>query len=299
MSADHDLHRIVRSWLREDAHEDADRVLFTVLDQIDTTPQRRASWPAWRSPLMSKMLRYALMAAAVLVAAVIGYQFLPSSNTGGPGESASPSPTLAPTLAPTPSPSTAAAAFPPSGSLAVGRHSMVLSGQHLSIEFTTDGWKSNGQYGIDRLPITDSDAASFIFWPNSAPDNVFADPCAEALASPAPAGQVADLAAAVAAIPGINLVSGPSDVSVGGYPGQLVVFTVPDDIGCRPDQFYLWEDLDSPGAARYATQLGETYYIWIIDVNGVIVWIDGEVYAASGPEVAQEVQQIVDSIQFE
>ena len=46
MSTDRDVTRIVRSWLHEDAHEDADRILNLVLDQIDTTPQRLAR--GWR-----------------------------------------------------------------------------------------------------------------------------------------------------------------------------------------------------------------------------------------------------------
>ena len=40
--------RIVLSWLREDAHENAERVLLRALDEVDTTPQRRSWWPAWR-----------------------------------------------------------------------------------------------------------------------------------------------------------------------------------------------------------------------------------------------------------
>ena len=41
MSTDRDIDRTVRSWLNEDRHEDADRVLGTVLDQVDTSPQGR------------------------------------------------------------------------------------------------------------------------------------------------------------------------------------------------------------------------------------------------------------------
>ena len=41
--------RTVLSWLREDAHENAERVLLRALDEVDTTPQRRSRWPAWRS----------------------------------------------------------------------------------------------------------------------------------------------------------------------------------------------------------------------------------------------------------
>ena len=43
-----DTTRIVRSWLRMDEHESADRVLDVVLDSLDATPQRRPWWPARR-----------------------------------------------------------------------------------------------------------------------------------------------------------------------------------------------------------------------------------------------------------
>ncbi|MGH2462494.1 MAG: hypothetical protein ACRDFZ_02565 [Candidatus Limnocylindria bacterium] len=45
--------------------------------------------------------------------------------------------------------------------------------------------------------------------------------------------------------------------------------------------------------------MGSTIYVWIIDVDGTLVWIDGETYVFSSPEAAQEVRQIIDSIRFE
>ncbi len=41
--------RIVLAWLREETHENAERVLLRALDEVDTTPQRRSWWPAWRA----------------------------------------------------------------------------------------------------------------------------------------------------------------------------------------------------------------------------------------------------------
>lgn len=90
--------RIVLSWLREDTHENAERVLLLALDEVDTTPQRRSWWSAWRTPSMNSPVRYAVAAAVVLAVAVVGYQFLP--GVAGPG-----APTTAPTTAPSPSPS--------------------------------------------------------------------------------------------------------------------------------------------------------------------------------------------------
>ena len=88
--------RIVLSWLREDAHENAERVLLRALDEVDTTPQRRSWWPAWRSNRMNTYAKLLAAAAAVLVVAVVGYQFLPrNGGIGGPSTIApSPSPAL-------------------------------------------------------------------------------------------------------------------------------------------------------------------------------------------------------------
>ena len=53
MSTDRDTTRIVRSWLEEGATALPDRVLDAVLDQVPTTRQRRARWPAWLFRLMA------------------------------------------------------------------------------------------------------------------------------------------------------------------------------------------------------------------------------------------------------
>ena len=97
MTADLDHRtRVVLSWLREDAHEDAERVLLRVLDEVDTTPQRRSWWPAWRTSRMSTYAKLIVAAAAVLVVAVVGSQFLPRS--GGTGGQPSIAPSSSPAL---------------------------------------------------------------------------------------------------------------------------------------------------------------------------------------------------------
>ena len=95
MTTGHDPQtRIVLSWLREEAHENPEHMLLRALDEVDATPQRR-SWPAWRSNRMNSYAKLIVAAAAVLLVAVVGYQFLPRSGGAG-GE---------PTIAPSPSPS--------------------------------------------------------------------------------------------------------------------------------------------------------------------------------------------------
>jgi hypothetical protein len=85
MNTEHDYRtRIVLSWLREDAHENAERMLLRALDEVDATPQRRSWWPARRSNRMNTYAKLIVAAAAVLVVAVIGYQLLPrAGGTGG------------------------------------------------------------------------------------------------------------------------------------------------------------------------------------------------------------------------
>ena len=87
--------RIVLSWLREETHENAERVLLRALDEVDTTPQRRSWWPAWRTDRMNSYAKLITAAAAVLVVAVVGYRFLPGNGGGAGGQ---------PTIAPSPSP---------------------------------------------------------------------------------------------------------------------------------------------------------------------------------------------------
>ena len=91
--SDRDVDRAIRSWLHEDRHEDVSRIAGAVLDQVETTPQRRSWWPAWRFSDMNTYVKFAIAAAAVLVVAVVGYNFLPGrGGVGGPTATPSPSP---------------------------------------------------------------------------------------------------------------------------------------------------------------------------------------------------------------
>ena len=92
-TSDRDVNRAIRSWLHEDRHEDVSRVAGTVLDQVQTTRQRRSLWPARRFEFMNTYAKFALAAAAVLVVAVVGYNVLPGrGGVGGSTATASPSP---------------------------------------------------------------------------------------------------------------------------------------------------------------------------------------------------------------
>jgi hypothetical protein len=105
MSTDRDTTRIVRSWLEEGVTALPDRVLDTVLDQLPATPQRRSWWPTRRLTQLNKLILAMGAAAAVLLAAILGYNLLPRQEVGPqpslkPSAASSPSPSLLPTASP-------------------------------------------------------------------------------------------------------------------------------------------------------------------------------------------------------
>lgn len=102
MSTKRDITGAVQSWLKEDAHEDAERVMFAVLQELDSRPQRRAAWSVGRLLGRPSSLRLVVAAAAVVVVLALGLVFT-RPNVGVPVPSASPS--AAPSVGPTGVPS--------------------------------------------------------------------------------------------------------------------------------------------------------------------------------------------------
>lgn len=306
--SDRSFDQLIEAWMDLGPAMAPNRVLEAV--RLETRATRQTAIPQWWPPRrflhMNIIARFGLAAAVVVAALLVGFVYLAGSRIGGPDVSvpASASPSMAvptPTVQPSPTPE---AAIPPAGPLAVGTHRATPSGVLAIFDIATEGWVSNGSFGMDKGKYVTAgrpdapESAGFIFWMPSAPDTVFADPCAGTLLSPAPEQAPEALAAAVASLPGIELVSGPTEVTVGGYAAQHVAIRVPADIGCDPSDFLLWEDTDNPGQTRYATAIGSTIHSWIVDVEGALVWIDAETYAFSGPQAEEEILDIIDSIRF-
>ena len=83
MTAPHDLDRELTAFLREGPTELPDPSFDAVRDHMETTRQRVVLGP-WRVPDMSKFVPYALGAAAVVVALVVGIQLLRPAEPRGP-----------------------------------------------------------------------------------------------------------------------------------------------------------------------------------------------------------------------
>jgi hypothetical protein len=129
------------------------------------------------------------------------------------------------------------------------------------------------------------------------PDGDHADACARLL-SPPVGPSVADLAAAVSTAPGTRLVTGPSDVTLGGRLAKHVVLRVREKVGCDPRFFYAWRDIRG-GALWPTTGVGDTIRVWIVDVDGVRLFIAAATTEQATPALGKEIQEIIRSMRFD
>ena len=155
-TSDRDVNRAIRSWLHEDRHEDVSRVAGAVLDQVETIPQRRATWwPAWRTPIMNKIVAIGLGAAAVVViGTLLGAQLLGTpTNLGGPGAEPSATVEASETAEPTVSEEARTLTFDiepmAAGGEARGTVVVDIAGGGYTMTITVENLEPNGQYPIN------------------------------------------------------------------------------------------------------------------------------------------------------
>jgi len=212
--------RIVLSWLREDAHEDAQRALLRALQEVDSTPQRRPMWPARRIADMNAYAKTAVAVAAVIVLAVAGLQLMPRNGASVGG---SPTPTSSPTTSPTPTPTRVAApsALPiGSVSLVPGRYALMWSGPNASVQVPA-GWTSDAQ-GEGVFKNANSGLDNEMNWGGWAPPpkQVYGDACHSDGALKPVATTLDALVAALDAQAGTDATV--SDVTLGGVAGKRI-----------------------------------------------------------------------------
>lgn len=92
---DNEFDLTARAWLEDGPTRMSDRALLSALEEIHTTRQRRALWPAWRATPVSIFARVAIAAVLVVAVGLLASNVAPrrpdGSNVGGQ----SPSPTPA------------------------------------------------------------------------------------------------------------------------------------------------------------------------------------------------------------
>lgn len=301
MSAERDETRIVRSWLEDGVTALPDRVLDAVLDQLPATPQRRATWwPVRRNRSMTSSMR--LVTAAVAVAGIIaigGYAVLngpivPPGTDGSPTASASPSPTFMTQLnrsAPfklQAGPYAVDAKFEAPFTLNVPKDWTGL--EHKSgFALLIKTWHA-GQFG--RVP----NLALLGFYKIT---GVFADPCVdEAPLDPAPQG-IDGFVNALRSELGVDAGS-VTDTTVGGLPAKTFDLTTSIDYeSCPNDPASLWTFNDEGTHTYRENNTGGRSRLWLVDVHGTLILINAELTELSTNADSDELDRMVDSIQFE
>jgi hypothetical protein len=177
----------------------------------------------------------------------------------------------------------------------VGRVRRTVGGIGFSFR-PPSGWERFGTISINKSIVGPQDAEAIIFW-TTFPDGGNPQQCARVL-SPAVGPIAADLAAAVATAPGTELLTGPSDVTVGGYPAKHVVVRIREDVGCDPGYFYTWTDFRA-GAFWSETRVGDTIRMWVLDIDGRHLVIEAETNPQAGTDLTEEIEQIVGSVRFD
>jgi hypothetical protein len=327
MSTDRDPTRVIRSWLHEDSHEDADRVLHLVLAQVDTTPQRRAGWLARRFPPMSNMFRLGIAAAVVAIALVVGLEMVGGQIFGHP--SPSPIPTVIGHPSPSPIPTVPPPAAPPAplmGPDGPVPNGLLESGNYYYADIdqagfnaritVPAGWTWNGRY-LSKGGIGSPEGAAIFFF--GGPVQVFADPCHWAQSPSTQATFAAAKVDALAAQPSRHATTpternapvGLTDPSIPPNPnrwlGMAVDLTVPDTINfadCDRGQYRSW---GPDSVARLAQGPGQHDLVWALDISGAAVEgespppccgliIDAATFAGTPADVKAEIDAILASI---
>jgi len=300
------VNRLLRSYLREEWHEDANRVASMVLDELDETPQRRSGGAVRRILFMNNnIVRVGLAAAAVVVIAIIAINVLPGSTP--PGGEPSVSPSVEPSEA---APPPSADAFLPEGPILIWDPSVddpTSEAPTITVTISSPGWQFHSSYQyLQKGPgAADNLLRGDIVWPGSVPPGtgfyVFGDPCQSSSTRPeTPATTVDEIVAAMAAQADRDA-SDPVDVTIDGYAGKTITLRVPEDAdfaACDGDSFTTYE-IGDEGQPPATQDVGQIDQYWFVDVEGSIVFIDAWYYPDSPDGTIEEMRAIVESATFE
>ena len=108
---ENEFDRTARAWLEDGPTRMSDRAVLSALEEIHTTRQRRAWWPARRATPVNIFVRAAIAAVLVVGVGLVAINVLPRQSDGS-GVGGQPSASPSPSASAPPSPAQSAAAFP-------------------------------------------------------------------------------------------------------------------------------------------------------------------------------------------
>jgi len=289
MSTENDVARSLGSWLKEERHEDADRVLDVVFDQIPATPQRRAGWPARRFFEMNRFARFATLALAVVAIAIVGFALARGTNVGGPTSTAVPTPT--PPLLNT----------VPVGDLAAGTY-QIDAVFPVRLSFTVPTGFNHRRGAADDVGIGYNGSGTARGIEFQVASNVYPDPChtSSGPASPPIGPGVDDLVTAMTTLVGFQ--SGPvTNVTIGGFPAKA--FDLTNNIDASTCDRQGIQPLVFAGTSATTSIIpGARQRIYVMNVSGTRLMIMTFYFqagdATAEAEAAASLKAIVESIEI-
>jgi hypothetical protein len=288
-----------------------DGLLDSVLDATASTRPR----PAWRVRLtgdlmpdarsgLSRMAPLALATTVLIMGILIGIGLLMSSPNVGPPPAPSPTQASSRPIAEIPYAVSGPMTGPGTTPLAPGTYRMRGPGHSPQgwpdsiIVTVPDGWFGRSVLrgaGLERSE--DGRIASLDF---GSVGNLHADPCASELGQvlqPPPGPSVDELVVGLQSLPRLEF-AGPTDTSLGGWPGKQLQVSVPAD--CVADSVAMWETPpDAEEVWRANSRPGWHSTLWILDVEGLRFVVMASYEPDAPDDVLRELEQMVDSIQIE
>jgi hypothetical protein len=222
-----------------------------------------------------------LRARTVVVAAIAAIT-IAACSSGATGE---------PTAARTTSPATSSTADdttvtsgPPSAAQSIG-HGAAAVTLTAPDGWTNIGWgliKGDPAFGLLAMEVR----------------NTYTESCPSVALDPPTGPSVDDLAVAWADLPAFDATA-PTDVTVDGFDGKQVEFTVPDydEKECRYGELMLLQD-NSGQDGYWAQAPNQHHRVWILDVAGTRLVIAGFWYPDTSSQDRAELDEILSSIQI-
>ena len=271
---DRNFDQLLNAWMDLGPTTAPDRVADAARLEAAATRQLPAivsRWAPRRFPVMNTTAKVILATAAVVLAVVLGYNYLVAPNVGGPRLFA-PDPTPTPSPSPSPAavdftqhPGEGAALQPGSYRIDYGAPVEVI----ITVPDEPSGSDPSAWYKamFDWGPWHQSNTARLGF---GDVENLRVDACdpGPGWQDPAVGPGVADLVEGLSAIPIMNVTQ--SSATLDGYSGELLEITGTErPAGCS-DAPILWET--TRGDEALVPGPGERMRVWVLDVEGIASW---------------------------
>jgi hypothetical protein len=262
--------------------------------RLDPQPDRvplKEIYVSDNSPTNEGRNRRRLVTAAAAVVAVIGLAGIAFAVGTNSGDDETPAPADAPTVAPTTVAPTTVAPTTETGAFA---------GSEGDVPWTVTmpaGWENSDYWNSGWGVVKGDPLFGFV---TAEVDHVYADPCLWELVPPF-GPTVDDLVAAWADVPGFDATA-TTDVTVDGYAGKQIEFTVPDynDDQCEDGRYGIWQEpfAFDDGPHYWAQGPDQHNQVWILDVDGTRLVILASYFPDTSPQDRAAVDEMLASIQI-